>query len=210
MVKIRLQKVGRRKKPSYRVVVADSRAPRDGAFIEVIGHYDPLANPAAIVISQEKALKWLDQGAQPTQTVAGLLVKAGVTHKQIAACLRKPIPPSAHRPPKKKAEEAKPPEKAEAKPAKAAEPKPAEKAEAKPAKAAEVKPAEAKEVKPAEAETAKPPKAKEAKPAEAEAAKPPKAKEAKPPKAEAAKPPKTKEAKPPKAAGGGGKPAKAS
>lgn len=81
MVKIRLQRVGRKKKPSYRVVVADSRAPRDGAFIEVIGHYDPLTDPATVVIHEEKALKWLRQGAQPTQTVANLLKRQGITDK---------------------------------------------------------------------------------------------------------------------------------
>jgi len=81
MVKIRLQRVGKKKKPSYRVVVADSRAPRDGSFIEIIGHYDPLTDPATVVIQEEKALKWLRQGAQPTETVASLLSKAGITDK---------------------------------------------------------------------------------------------------------------------------------
>ena len=81
MVKIRLQRVGRKKKPSYRVVVADSRAPRDGAFIEIIGHYDPLTDPATVVIHEDKALKWLRQGAQPSQTVAGLLSKLGISNK---------------------------------------------------------------------------------------------------------------------------------
>lgn len=81
MVKIRLQRTGRKKKPSYRVVVADSAAPRDGAFIEVIGHYDPLTDPATIVIQEEKALKWLRQGAKPTETVAGLLKRQGITDK---------------------------------------------------------------------------------------------------------------------------------
>jgi small subunit ribosomal protein S16 len=81
MVKIRLQRVGRKKKPSYRVVVADSRAPRDGAFIEIIGHYDPLTDPATVVIHEDKALKWLRQGAQPTQTVANLLTKLGISGK---------------------------------------------------------------------------------------------------------------------------------
>ena len=81
MVKIRLQRVGKKKKPSYRVVVADSRAPRDGSFIEIIGHYDPLTDPATVVIQEEKALKWLRQGAQPTETVASLLNKAGITGK---------------------------------------------------------------------------------------------------------------------------------
>ena len=82
MVKIRLQRVGKKKKPAYRVVVADSRAPRDGAFIEIIGHYDPLTDPATVVIDEEKALKWLGQGAKPTETVAGLFKKAGIGDKQ--------------------------------------------------------------------------------------------------------------------------------
>ena len=82
MVKIRLQRVGKKKKPAYRVVVADSRAPRDGAFIEIIGHYDPLTDPATVVIDEEKALKWLGQGAKPTETVASLFKKAGIGDKQ--------------------------------------------------------------------------------------------------------------------------------
>lgn len=81
MVKIRLQRVGKKKKPSYRVVVADSRAPRNGRFIEIIGHYDPLTDPATVVIQEEKALNWLRQGAQPTQTVAALLSKLGISDK---------------------------------------------------------------------------------------------------------------------------------
>jgi small subunit ribosomal protein S16 len=81
MVKIRLQRVGRKKKPAYRIVVAESRAPRDGAFIEIIGHYDPLTEPATVVIHEEKALKWLRQGAQPTQTVANLLKRQGISDK---------------------------------------------------------------------------------------------------------------------------------
>ena len=81
MVKIRLQKVGKKRKPSYRVVVADSRAPRDGKFIEVIGHYDPLTDPATVEIKEERALEWLRRGAQPTQTVANILKKAGVAEK---------------------------------------------------------------------------------------------------------------------------------
>ena len=79
MVKIRLRRVGAKKKPSYRLVVADSRAPRDGAFIDVIGHYNPLTNPATIVIDGEKAQSWLSQGAQPTATASRLLLKAGIT-----------------------------------------------------------------------------------------------------------------------------------
>jgi len=78
MVKIRLRRVGAKKRPSYRVVVADSRAPRDGVFIEVIGHYDPLTDPETIVIDKEQALKWLSCGAQPTDTARRLLSKAGI------------------------------------------------------------------------------------------------------------------------------------
>lgn len=85
MVKIRLSRVGRKKRPSYRVVVADARSPRDGAFIETIGHYDPLTDPPTIVINEEKALKWLHQGAQPTETVTRLLNKLGIIEKFKAA-----------------------------------------------------------------------------------------------------------------------------
>jgi small subunit ribosomal protein S16 len=81
MVKIRLRRVGTKNKPSYRVVVADSRAPRDGAFINIIGHYNPLTEPATVVIDEEKALHWLRQGAQPTATTARLLTKAGIMEK---------------------------------------------------------------------------------------------------------------------------------
>jgi len=78
LVKIRLRRVGAKKKPSYRLVVADARAPRNGAFITIIGHYNPLTDPETIVIDGEKALTWLRQGAQPTATAARLLAKAGI------------------------------------------------------------------------------------------------------------------------------------
>jgi len=81
MVKIRLRRVGARHRPSYRVVVADSRSPRDGRFIEIIGHYNPLTDPSTININEEKALKWLKQGAQPTDTVYSLLRKSGIVDK---------------------------------------------------------------------------------------------------------------------------------
>jgi len=81
MVKIRLRRVGTKKKPSYRVVVADSRAPRDGAVIAGIGYYNPLTDPETIVIDEEKALSWLKQGAQPTATAARLLSKVGIMDK---------------------------------------------------------------------------------------------------------------------------------
>jgi len=81
MVKIRLRRMGRRNRPFYRVVVADSRSPRDGKFIDIIGHYDPLTDPATISVDGEKALKWLKDGAQPTDTVRSLLSKLGIIDK---------------------------------------------------------------------------------------------------------------------------------
>jgi len=81
MVKIRLRRMGRRNRPFYRVVVADSRSPRDGKFIDIIGHYNPLTDPATISIDGEKALKWLSYGAQPTDTVRSLLGKLGIMDK---------------------------------------------------------------------------------------------------------------------------------
>lgn len=81
MVKIRLRRVGAKKQPSYRVVIADSRSPRNGRFIETIGHYDPLTDPETFTVNEEKALNWLRQGAQPTATVTRLLTKAGVMDK---------------------------------------------------------------------------------------------------------------------------------
>jgi len=81
MVKIRLRRVGAKNRPSYRLVVADARAPRDGAFIATIGHYNPLTDPEIVVIDEEKALTWLRQGAQPTATAARLLSKMGIMEK---------------------------------------------------------------------------------------------------------------------------------
>jgi small subunit ribosomal protein S16 len=81
MVKIRLRRMGRRNRPFYRVVIADERSPRDGKFIELIGHYNPLTDPETISIDEEKALKWLRYGAQPTDTVRTLLKKLGIMDK---------------------------------------------------------------------------------------------------------------------------------
>ena len=78
-VKIRLKRMGAKKAPFYRVVVADSRYPRDGRFIEELGHYNPTTNPADIKIDIEKAHTWIKNGAQPTETVKSLLKKAGMT-----------------------------------------------------------------------------------------------------------------------------------
>lgn len=77
-VKIRLKRIGAKKRPFYRIVVADSRAPRDGKFIEEIGYYNPISNPVEIKIDGEKALQWLSNGAQPSDTVKGLLKKQGI------------------------------------------------------------------------------------------------------------------------------------
>ena len=81
MLRIRLRRVGAKKKPSYRLVVADARAPRDGAFVETIGHFDPMTDPETIVIQEERALHWLSQGAKPSDTTARLLGKAGILDK---------------------------------------------------------------------------------------------------------------------------------
>ncbi|HEV2579259.1 MAG TPA: 30S ribosomal protein S16 [Ktedonobacteraceae bacterium] len=91
-VKIRLKRVGKKKAPSYRVVVADSRSPRDGRFIENIGWYNPLVEPSAIHIDEEKALGWLKNGAQPTDSVASLLKRAGITDRfeQMKAAAKPP------------------------------------------------------------------------------------------------------------------------
>ena len=78
MVKIRLKRMGMKKAPSYRVVVADERMPRDGRFIEEIGYYNPMTNPAEVEIDAEKAQKWIKNGAQPTDTVRALLKKSGI------------------------------------------------------------------------------------------------------------------------------------
>ena len=77
-VKMRLKRMGQKKAPFYRVVVADSRSPRDGRFIEEVGYYDPNQNPSVVKIDEEKAKKWLATGAQPTETVAKLLKGAGI------------------------------------------------------------------------------------------------------------------------------------
>ena len=77
-VKIRLRRIGSKKAPFYRVVVADSRYPRDGRFIEEIGYYNPLETPEVVKIDEEKAKKWIANGAQPTDTVKALLKKAGI------------------------------------------------------------------------------------------------------------------------------------
>ena len=91
-VRIRLQRHGRKKRPFYRLVAADARAQRDGAFLERLGHYNPLTDPADVVIDEEKALKWLRRGAQPTDTAKRLLSKSGILMKFEYERLGKPMP----------------------------------------------------------------------------------------------------------------------
>jgi small subunit ribosomal protein S16 len=81
MVKIRLRRVGAKKQPSYRVIVADSRVKRDGRFLEIIGHYNPRTDPPTVVIKEDRALYWLSVGAQPTEAVAGFFVKMSLPDK---------------------------------------------------------------------------------------------------------------------------------
>ena len=94
-VRIRLQRHGRKKRPFYRLVAADARAQRDGVFLERLGHYDPLTDPADIVIDEEKALKWLRRGAQPTDTAKRLLSKRGILMKFEYEKLGRPMPGDA-------------------------------------------------------------------------------------------------------------------
>ena len=81
MVKIRLNRMGAKKQPFYRIVVADSRSPRDGRFIEIVGNYDPTKDPAIINVDEEKVMAWIKNGAQPTDTVRSLLNKKGIMKK---------------------------------------------------------------------------------------------------------------------------------
>jgi small subunit ribosomal protein S16 len=76
-VKLRLTRIGKKKQPQYRIVAADARSPRDGRFIEILGHYDPRQDPSALTVDNDKAVKWLQEGAQPTERVAKLLTVSG-------------------------------------------------------------------------------------------------------------------------------------
>ena len=81
MLKIRLRRTGARHQPSYRIVVADVRSARDGAFVDYLGHYNPRTDPPTVVIDEEKALKWLRQGAQPTDAVRQMLNRLGTLER---------------------------------------------------------------------------------------------------------------------------------
>lgn len=80
-VKLRLKRMGSNQKPFYRIVAADARSPRDGRFIETVGTYNPLKNPTEIKVDEEKALTWLNNGAQPTDTVRSILTESGIMKK---------------------------------------------------------------------------------------------------------------------------------
>lgn len=88
-VKLRLKRMGAKKRPFYRIVAADSRSPRDGRMIEVVGTYNPISEPAEIKIDEEKAIKWLSNGAEPTDTVRDLLKKQGILEKMHKAKMTK-------------------------------------------------------------------------------------------------------------------------
>ena len=80
-VKLRLRRMGAKKRPFYRIIAADSRSPRDGRFIEIVGTYNPLTEPAEVKIDEELALKWLNDGAKPSDTVRDLFSKSGILTK---------------------------------------------------------------------------------------------------------------------------------
>ncbi|MDR0360170.1 MAG: 30S ribosomal protein S16 [bacterium] len=85
MVKIRLRRMGAKRRPFYRLVVADSRSPRDGRFIEQLGYYDPLTEPATVKIDEDKVAQWLTRGAQPSDSARTLLKQQGVLDRYLAA-----------------------------------------------------------------------------------------------------------------------------
>jgi len=126
LLRIRLTRVGKKKQPAYRLIVTDSRSPRDGAFLKIIGHYNPLTDPATLVVKEDEAVHWLEKGAQPSETAAKLLTRIGVMERAGRAPMRyagKDVPAA----PKKEAKAAAEPKAAPAPPEpKAAQPKAAE------------------------------------------------------------------------------------
>ena len=109
MLRIRLTRVGKKKQPAYRLIVTDSRSPRDGAFLKIIGHYNPLTDPVTLVVKEDEAVHWLEKGAKPSETAAKLLTRIGVMERAGRQPVRyegKAIPPA----PKKEAKASAPPE----------------------------------------------------------------------------------------------------
>ncbi|MCR5662413.1 MAG: 30S ribosomal protein S16 [bacterium] len=92
MVKLRLRRVGRKKQASFRVVAADSRSPRDGRFIEIVGHYNPRTEPATVVLKKERVLDWLEKGATPTEAVRLLLIQQGIWKEFYGSDYKFPAP----------------------------------------------------------------------------------------------------------------------
>ena len=88
MLRIRLTRVGKKKQPAYRLIVTDSRSPRDGAFLKIIGHYNPLTEPVTLVVKEDEAVHWLEKGAQPSETAAKLLTRIGVMERAGRAPMR--------------------------------------------------------------------------------------------------------------------------
>jgi len=102
LLRIRLSRVGKKKQPAYRMVVADSRSPRDGSFLKIIGHYNPLTDPVTLVVKEDEAVHWLEKGAKPSETAAKLLTRIGVMERAGRSPVRyegKAVPPA----PKKEA-----------------------------------------------------------------------------------------------------------
>lgn len=93
MVKLRLTRKGKKKQPTYRVVAADSRKQRDGRFIEILGHYNPMVEPPTLVLKEDKIADWLNKGAQPTEAVKRLLVRDGFWKKHTGKDFQYPDPP---------------------------------------------------------------------------------------------------------------------
>jgi small subunit ribosomal protein S16 len=126
LLRIRLTRVGKKKQPAYRLIVTDSRSPRDGAFLKIIGHYNPLTEPVTLVVKEDEAVHWLEKGAQPSETAAKLLTRIGVMERAGRAPVRyvgKDVPAA----PKKEAKAVAEPKAAPAPPEpKAAQPKAAE------------------------------------------------------------------------------------
>jgi len=109
LLRIRLSRVGKKKKPAYRMVVADSRSPRDGSFLKIIGHYNPLTDPVTLVVKEDEAVHWLEKGAKPSETAAKLLTRIGVMERAGRPPVRyegKVVPPA----PKKEVKASAPPE----------------------------------------------------------------------------------------------------
>lgn len=106
MVKLRLTRVGKKKQPSYRLVATNSRSPRDGRFIEILGHYNPLTDPPTVVFKEEKILEWLRKGAQPTEAMKRLLINGGIWEKFTGKAHKWPEPPKKEEAPAPAAEEA--------------------------------------------------------------------------------------------------------